>query len=165
MRRSSGAMGCWETSCPMKSPVPCAYTAQNQAIQTPIFCFCLLQNRVCSVPDSIPGALRIRQPHRFCHRISGSCGDNRPAATRICCRFLFTVRFLLRFTFFYSSLSLFFFYVFLPSPALIIPGACRYPLFSLLSVSPGSSATPGGTFLWIRNAFRNAAASSWSASR
>ena len=165
MRRSSGAMGCWETSCPMKSPVPCAYTAQNQAIQTPIFCFCLLQNRVCSVPDSIPGALRIRQPHRFCHRISGSCGDNRPAATRICCRFLFTVRFLLRFTFFYSSLSLFFFSVFLPSPALIIPGACRYPLFSLSSVSPGSSATPGGTFLWIRNAFRNAAASSWSASR
>ena len=56
--------------------------------------------------DSIPGALRIRQPHRFCHPISGSFGDNRPAATHTCCRFLFTIHFLLRFAFFVLFLCL-----------------------------------------------------------
>lgn len=154
MRRSSGAMGCWETSCPMKSPAPCAHTAQNQAIQTPIFCFCLRQSQACSVPGSIPGALRIRQPHRFCHPISGSFGDNRPAATHTCCRFLFTVRFLCSF-----SLS------FCPLRPLSFPAPAGTLSFPFHLSAPARPPTPGGTFLWIRNAFRNAAASSWSASR
>ena len=97
---------------------------------------------------------RIRQPHRFCHPISGSFGDNRPAATHTCCRFLFTIHFLLRFAFFVlflclSALSGSYHSRRLPVPSLF-PFICQPRLVRQPPEVPS---------------FRNAAASSWSASR
>ena len=79
--------------------------------------------------------------------------------------------FFLRFTFFYGSLSFTvrflcsFSLSFCPLRPLSFPAPAGTLSFPFHLSAPARPQPPGGTFLWIRNAFRNAAASSWSASR